>query len=94
MDITKNTHYQNKHGMQFKDFTKERNPELWRQACLWSSLKYHIRAGKKEGESKEKDLKKRDDYINELIELEGTWEFEDYISELDIIKEEFKEWEG
>lgn len=94
MNITKNTHYQNEHGKQFKDYMKEKNPELWEQACLWSSLKYHVRAGKKEGESKEKDLKKRDDYINEVIELEGSWGFEVYTRELDDIKKDFENWKG
>lgn len=96
MDITKNTHYQNEHGQQLKDYMKEKSPEVWRTVCQWSALKYNIRAGKKEGESKEKDLGKRDDYVKEFMEQpENDWFFEeDLIKELNLVKEEFENWKG
>lgn len=94
MDITKNTHYQNEHGKQLKDYMKEKSPEVWRTVCQWSALKYNIRAGKKEGESLEKDLGKRDDYINEALEIDDWFTKEEMLTELSAIKHDFENWKG
>lgn len=78
--------------MELKDFMKIFMPELWESACYWSALKYNIRAGKKEGESLEKDIGKRDDYIEEIAgdDLEKQYLIK---SELNVIKENFEKWE-
>ena len=91
MNTQHNKHYTNEHGMELKDFMKIFMPELWESACYWSALKYNVRAGKKEGESLEKDLGKRNDYIEEIA---GTdLENQSLIKkELDIIKENFEKW--
>lgn len=94
MDETKNLHYQNKHGKQLKDYIKENDPEFWAMICNWSALKYNIRAGKKEGESLEKDLGKRDDYINEALEINDWSTKEEMLAELSAIKHDFENWKG
>ena len=77
--------------MELKDFMKIFMPELWESACYWSALKYNIRAGKKEGESFEKDLGKRDDYIEEIVGDDSV--NQSLIKkELDVIKENFEKW--
>lgn len=96
MDLKKNLHYVNKHGKQLRDFILGRTPELWEIACQWSAIKYHIRAGKKDGESKEKDLSKRDDYIEELLKFDITnyQDKETVIGWLNEMKEGFEEFQG
>ena len=91
MNTQRNKHYTNEHGMELKDFMKIFMPELWESACYWSALKYNVRAGKKEGESLEKDLIKRDDYIEEIAgdDLEKQYLIK---SEINIIKENFEKW--
>lgn len=98
MDETKNLHYQNKHGQQLKDYMKT-SPNLakiYYAGAQWSMIKYTIRAGKKEGESSEKDLGKRDDYVKEFMENpENDWIFEeDLIEQLNMLKEDFENWKG
>lgn len=94
MDTNKNKHYTNKHGMELKDFMKTFMPELWEFASYWSALKYNIRAGKKEGEGLQKDLGKRDDYINEIIENDRLESYSLILADLDGIKERFENWKG
>lgn len=71
MDKNKNKHYQNEKGFQLNDFLKT---YTGRQYLIgWYTLqvvKYFVRAGKKDGESKEKDLNKGFDYFDELWEIQ------------------------
>lgn len=94
MNTKRNLHYQNEYGMQLKDFMKTFMPELWESACYWSALKYNVRAGKKASEALEKDIGKRDDYINELIDNDGLEDYYLILSDLDGIKERFENWKG
>lgn len=94
MNLNENRHYTNSHGMELKDFMKKFMPELWESACYWSALKYNVRAGKKEGESINKDLGKRTDYINEIVENDGIEDFDLILSDIDAIKERFENWKG
>lgn len=87
-------YYANQHGIQFKEFISEYDKFLYTQGCYWSALKYHIRAGKKEGESLAKDIKKRDDYINDLIALDWLNDKEGIIEELDFTKAKFENYKG
>lgn len=67
MNYKENQHYVNEHGQQLKQFMIEKfGIESYRNWCALTAFKYEARAGKKEGNSIEKDLKKRDDYLNEL----------------------------
>lgn len=92
MDYSTNRHYTNKHGKQLRDYMLATNPELWEQACLWSAIKYYIRAGKKEGESEFKDLKKCEDYLNELNVIDPIlYDLDDMLEELSTIAEDFEE---
>ena len=95
MNMNENTHYTNNHGKQLRDFILVNDPLQWEHACNWSAIKYYIRAGKKAGESKDKDLKKCSDYLSELVMIDpiqydkkAMWE------QLSIIKSEFDRWEG
>ena len=94
MNTKRNLHYQNEYGMQLKDFMKTFMPELWETACYWSALKYNVRAGKKAGEALEKDIGKRDDYINEIVGNDGSEIYSLIIENLDEIKEHFENWKG
>lgn len=94
MNLQENRHYTNEHGMQLKDFMKKFMPELWESACYWSALKYNVRAGKKAGETLEKDTGKRGDYINELIENDSLEDYSLILADLDGIKERFENWKG
>ena len=64
-------YYENEHGKDLKSFVIKKNPEAWKYFCLVNSMKYQIRAGKKEGESESKDFAKRDNYLESYIELTG-----------------------
>lgn len=94
MDTNKNRHYTNEHGMQLKDFMKKFMPELWEAACYWSALKYNVRAGKKENESLKKDLGKRTDYINEIVENDGIEDFNLILADINAVKTRFENWKG
>lgn len=94
MNLKENQHYTNDYGMQLKDFMKTFMPELWESASYWSALKYNVRAGKKAGETLEKDTGKRDDYINEVIENDGLENYSLILADLDKIKERFENWKG
>ena len=69
-------------------------PELWESACYWSALKYNVRAGKKANESLEKDLGKRTDYINEIVENDGVEDFNLILADINAIKARFEAWTG
>lgn len=94
MNLQENQHYQNKYGQQLKDFIIANDPEFWKIVCNWSAIKYYIRAGKKDGESLEKDLGKCKDYVKEYVALEETSSVNGSMKELERIKAEFEAWKG
>lgn len=94
MNLQENQHYQNKYGQQLKDFIIANDPEFWKIVCNWSAIKYYIRAGKKDGESLEKDLGKCKDYVKEYVALEETSSVNEIMEELERIKAQFEAWEG
>ena len=62
-------------------------------------LKYLVRAGKKEGESYDKDHKKALDYAKELANLSNENELTEYTAEdiigfIQDIADDFKQWKG
>lgn len=93
MNYGNNKHYQNEHGQELNEFLKQKlNPNV---LLIWYSLqavKYTARLGKKDGI--EKDLGKKNDYLNEigvLFDQETQKLFADGVNEL---VKEFEEWEG
>ncbi|NBK98343.1 MAG: DUF3310 domain-containing protein [Erysipelotrichia bacterium] len=94
VNLQENQHYQNKYGQQLKDFIIANDPEFWKIVCNWSAIKYYIRAGKKDGESLEKDLGKCKDYVKEYVALEETSSVNEIMEELERIKAQFEAWKG
>lgn len=93
MDCKQNKHYVNKHDQQLKDFMIEKfGLEQYRIWCKLNAFKYQARAGKKEGNSEDKDLKKRDDYIKEVFGSEMMQYM--LMAYLKSFAAEFEEWEG
>ncbi|QWY14624.1 SaV-like protein [Lactococcus phage PLG-II] len=93
MNYRENQHYVNKHGQQLKHFMIEKfGLEEYKIWCKLNAFKYQSRAGKKEGNSFLKDLKKRNDYIDEVFETETMREF--LAEDLSNLAEEFEEWKG
>nr|DAG12680.1 MAG TPA: nucelotide kinase [Caudoviricetes sp.] len=94
MNLKENQHYQNQYGQQLKDFIIANDPEFWKIVSNWSAIKYYIRAGKKDGESEEKDLGKCKDYVKEYVALEESVSINKAMEELERIKAEFEAWKG
>lgn len=94
MNLKENQHYQNQYGQQLKDFIIAHDPEFWKIVSNWSAIKYYIRAGKKDGESLEKDLGKCKDYVKECVALNETVSVNEIMEDLERIKVEFEAWKG
>lgn len=94
MNLKENQHYQNQYGQQLKDFIIAYDPEFWKIVSNWSAIKYYIRAGKKDGESLEKDLGKCKDYVKEYVALNETVSVNEIMEDLERIKVEFEAWKG
>lgn len=94
INIEKNLHYQNQYGQQLKDFIIANDPEFWKNVSNWSAIKYYIRAGKKDGESLEKDLGKCKYYVKEYVDLDETSSINGAMEKLERIKAEFEAWKG
>lgn len=94
MNLQENQHYQNQYGQQLKDFIIANDPEFWKIVSNWSAIKYYIRAGKKDGESLEKDLGKCKDYVKEYVALNETVSVNEVMEDLELIKAEFEAWKG
>lgn len=62
-------YYKNKNGKDLRSFLIESAPVEWSTFCLINAMKYQIRAGKKQGETSEKDFKKRDNYLEDYIKI-------------------------
>ena len=94
MNYGKNTHYQNKHGQQLNEFLKATlSPKTLAAWYMLQSLKYNVRAGKKEHESEAKDLDKSSDYLEDWAELTGD-EKEFLFEMVQSLKEDFENWKG
>ena len=94
MNLQENQHYQNQYGQQLKDFIIANDPDFWKIVSNWSAIKYYIRAGKKDGESLEKDLGKCKDYVKEYVALNETVSVNEVMEDLELIKAEFEAWKG
>lgn len=100
MNLKENRHYANEYGIELNEYLKHNFN--YEELVGWNKmqvLKYLVRAGKKEGESYDKDHKKALDYAKELANLSNENELTEYTAE-DIIgfiqelADDFKQWKG
>lgn len=99
--ITKD-YYANEKGHQLRDYMKEcaKFASEWGNEIysmeegffFLSALKYHIRAGLKEGNSFEQDLEKHNDYVHDLIDL--GFNFNVILETIKDYSDHFYAWEG
>ena len=100
MNLKENRHYANEYGVELNEYLKHNfNYEELVGWYAMQVLKYLVRAGKKEGESYDKDHKKALDYAKELANLSNENKLTEYTAE-DImgftqdIADDFKNWKG
>ena len=100
MNFKENRHYVNKYGVELNEYLKHNFN--YEELVGWNTmqvLKYLVRAGKKDGESYDKDYKKALDYAKELANLSNENELTEYTTE-DIMgftqdmADDFKNWKG
>ena len=100
MNLKENRHYANEYGVELNEYLKHNFN--YEELVGWNKmqvLKYLVRAGKKEGESYDKDHKKALDYAKELANLSNENKLTEYTTE-DIIgfaqdiADDFKQWKG
>ena len=100
MNFKENRHYANEYGVELNEYLKHIFD--YEELAGWYTmqvLKYLVRAGKKEGESYDKDHKKALDYAKELANLSNENKLTEYTTE-DIIgfaqdiADDFKQWKG
>ena len=100
MDFKENRHYANKYGVELNEYLKHNfNYEELVGWYTMQVLKYLVRAGKKEGESYDKDHKKALDYAKELANLSNENKLTEYTAEdiigfIQDIADDFKQWKG
>ena len=66
--------------------------EEYKVWCKLNAFKYQARAGKKEGNTADKDLGKRDDYLNELAH--PLFPVEEMVRNLEFMAKEWENWTG
>lgn len=100
MNLKENNHYANEYGVELNEYLKHNfNYEELVGWYTMQVLKYLVRAGKKEGESYDKDRNKALDYAKELANLSNENELTEYTTE-DIMgftqdmADDFKNWKG
>ena len=100
MNLKENRHYANDYGIELNEYLKHNfNYEELVGWYAMQVLKYLVRAGKKEGESYDKDHKKALDYAKELANLSNENELTEYTAEdiigfIQDIADDFKQWKG
>ena len=100
MNYGTNKHYTNEHGIELNEYLKHNfNYEELVGWYTMQVLKYLVRAGKKEGESYDKDYKKALDYAKELANLSNENKLTEYTTDdimgfIQGIADDFKQWKG
>lgn len=100
MNLKENRHYANEYGIELNEYLKHNfNYEELVGWYAMQVLKYLVRAGKKEGESYDKDHKKALDYAKELANLSNENKLTEYTAEdiigfIQNIADDFKQWKG
>lgn len=100
MDFKNNRHYANEYGVELNEYLKHNFK--YEELVGWYTmqvLKYLVRAGKKEGESYDKDLNKALDYAKELADLSNENELTEYTTDdimgfIQDMADDFKQWKG
>lgn len=100
MNFKENRHYANEYGVELNEYLK--HTFSYEQLNGWYTmqvLKYLARAGKKEGESYNKDYKKALDYAKELANLSNENELTEYTTDdimgfIQELADDFKQWKG
>ena len=100
MNLKENNHYANEYGVELNEYLKHNfNYEELTGWYTMQVLKYLVRAGKKKGESYDKDRNKALDYAGELANLSNENKLTEYTAD-DImsfaqdIADDFKQWKG
>ena len=100
MNLKENRHYTNEYGIELNEYLQHTfDYEELKGWYTMQVLKYLVRAGKKEGESYDKDINKALDYANELaniININKLTEFitGDIMADMQAMADDFKEWKG
>nr|DAI94881.1 MAG TPA: nucelotide kinase [Caudoviricetes sp.] len=100
MNLKENRHYTNEYGIELNEYLQHTfDYEELKGWYTMQVLKYLVRAGKKEGESYDKDRNKALDYANELaniININKLTEFitGDIMADMQAMADDFKEWKG
>ncbi len=100
MNFKNNRHYANEYGVELNEYLKRNfNYEQLNGWYTMQVLKYLVRAGKKEGESYDKDRNKALDYASELASLineQGRAEVtRDELMDFGrLMADDFKQWKG
>ena len=100
MNYSTNKHYTNEYGVELNEYLKHNFK--YEELVGWYTtqvLKYLVRAGKKEGESYDKDYNKALDYAKELANLSNKNELTEYtiddiMSFIQELADDFERWEG
>lgn len=85
-------YYENGHGKDLREFLMESSPKEWATFCAINMMKYQIKAGRKEGESAEKDMNKFSDYLKDYCAINDVTKFE-AVGELNQAVEMFNNYE-
>ena len=100
MNLKENNHYANEYGVELNEYLKHNfNYEELAGWYTMQVLKYLVRAGKKKGESYDKDRNKALDYAGELASLSNEnkltyYTTEDIMGFAQDIADDFKQWKG
>lgn len=100
MNLKENKHYANEYGVELNEYLKHNfNYEELVGWYTMQVLKYLVRAGKKEGESYDKDRNKALDYAKELANLSNENELTEYTTDdimgfIQGIADDFKQCKG
>ena len=100
MNFKENRHYANEYGVELNEYLKHNfNYEELVGWYTMQVLKYLVRAGKKEGESYDKDRNKALDYAKELANLSNENELTEYTTDdimgfIQELADDFERWEG
>ena len=100
MNLKENRHYANKYGVELNEYLKHNFN--YEELVGWNTmqvLKYLVRAGKKEGESYDKDRNKALDYAKELANLSNENELTEYSTDdimgfIQDMADDFEQWKG
>ena len=98
MNFKENKHYVNEYGVELNEYLKHNFN--YEELVGWNTmqvLKYLVRAGKKEGESYDKDRNKALDYAKELANLSNENELTEYTTGdimgfIQELADDFKQW--